>query len=145
MQTSENQKPFFPLQTKTKQNLDAGSSTYHDTEHNLFWCGNGRAGQMGSVFICRLIEHNWSQAIAHRLASKPIKISKKELVSILLCRRRLSTEWRSQGKRRCSTPSSDAPAKPSPCYLQDTYNIISDEAVHHVLYGQSYSAVTNHT
>lgn len=71
-------------------------------------------------FICRLIEHNWSQAIAHRLASKPNKRGKREHVYVLLCRRRLSTGWSSQGRRRCSTPSCDAPAKPSPYYLRDT-------------------------
>lgn len=45
-------------------------------------------------------------------------MTKKELVYVLLCQRRLSIGWRSQGRRRCCTPSSDAPAKPSPYYLK---------------------------
>lgn len=116
MQTSEHQGFFPPLQSKTKQNLSAGSS------QQFVLGGNGGQGRWEVMFffICRLIEHNWSQAIAHRLASKPNKRGKREHVYVLLCRRRLSTGWSSQGRRRCSTPSCDAPAKPSPYYLRDT-------------------------
>lgn len=69
MQTSEHQKPvFFSTANKTKQNLNTGSATYHDSEQFVV-TRNGRAGQIGSVFICKLIEHNLSQATEQRLAS----------------------------------------------------------------------------
>lgn len=46
-------------------------------------------------------------------------MSTKELVYAPTFLHQPSTEWKSQGRRSCSTPSSDGPSKPSPYYLQE--------------------------
>lgn len=100
-------------------------STYHDGENSLFWGGNEKGDRDEELFVIdRLIAHKLITSFLHtHYTANRTNVTKEELVYLQLYRHQLSREWRSRERRRCCTPCSDAPATPSPCYLEDDHDL----------------------
>lgn len=114
---------FVHRWTNRNPNLSVSSSTYHDGENSLFWGGNEKGDRDEQLFVIdRLIAHKLITSFLHKhYTANRTNVTKEELVYLQLYRHQLSREWRSRERRRCCTPCSDAPATPSPCYLEDDH------------------------